>query len=309
MVRATGPCSFGIFMRIPIGSLLVALCLPLALPGPAAAGPPAAQSPPAQSPPAEGGPATVQELLLADGSRLYGSVVAEAAGELTFRTHAGATVVVKRDQVVSMRTVKGHISAGEFQPADPNTTRLFFGPTGRAPARGQAYLGVYSIVLPFVQVGVTDRFSVGAGTPLVFGFDESDRPFWVTPKFQVFNSPSTQISTGVLHLLDLGGDHHAGIAYVVGTRGGPAQSVTAGVGLAYERGPGRSGVVMVGGERRVRRNLKLLTENYAWDGGGIVSGGVRFLGEKLSADVGLGIPVGLNDGFLAFPVVNFVYVF
>jgi hypothetical protein len=52
-----------------------------------------------------------------------------------------------------------------------------------------------------------------------------------------------------------------------------------------------------------------MTENYIWKGGeGILSGGVRFLGERLSADLALAIPVGIGELF-AFPVVNFVYVF
>ena len=66
---------------------------------------------------------------------------------------------------------------------------------------------------------------------------------------------------------------------------------------------------LVGGERRASRHVAFVTENYIWKGGqGIVSGGVRFFGERLSADVGLGVPLGTGDRF-ALPVVNFVYVF
>ena len=66
---------------------------------------------------------------------------------------------------------------------------------------------------------------------------------------------------------------------------------------------------MIGGERQVRRNLKLITENYVWkDGNGVASAGVRFFGDRLSADLALGIPIG-TDTFLAFPVLNFVYAF
>ena len=43
---------------------------------------------------------------------------------------------------------------------------------------------------------------------------------------------------------------------------------------------------MIGGERQFRRNMKLITENYLWKGGqGVVTGGVRFFGERLSADI------------------------
>jgi hypothetical protein len=52
-----------------------------------------------------------------------------------------------------------------------------------------------------------------------------------------------------------------------------------------------------------------MTENYVWQSGdGVVSGGVRFLGDHVSADVGLAFPIGTGE-FFAFPVVNFVYVF
>ena len=112
----------------------------------------------------------------------------------------------------------------------------------------------------------------------------------------------------MLHAFDSDGDG-GGIGYVVGTRGGTRSSFTVGAGVAYASSGGRSGVLMLGGDRQVRRNLKLITENYVWkNGDGIVSGGVRFFGEKLSADLALAFPVGADE-FFGFPVVNFVYVF
>ena len=162
--------------------------------------------------------------------------------------------------------------------------------------------------MPFFQYGVTDRFSVGGGTLLVFGINESERPFWITPKLQVLETPSTQVAVGVLHGFSMN-SNGGGIGYVVGTRGNVLGSVTVGGGLAYGSTGGKAGVVMVGGERTVRRNLKLITENYVWkDGNGIVSGGVRLFGERLSADFGLVFPVGMGT-FFGFPVVNVVYVF
>jgi hypothetical protein len=217
-------------------------------------------------------------------------------------------VTSKRADVASLKEVTGSVSDGEFLPPDPNATRLFFAPTGRSLEKGQAYFGVYEFLMPFVQVGVTDRLSIGAGTPLVFGLDDWNRPFWVTPKLQILDTRSTQVAVGLLHAFDTDGDG-GGVGYVVGTRGGAQSSVTAGVGLAYGSSGGRSGLVMVGADRQVRRNLKLITENYVWKGGdGIVSGGVRFFGEKLSADLAIAFPVGADE-FFGFPVVNFVYVF
>ena len=252
---------------------------------------------------------TLYELVLRDGSRMYGSVERQDAAEVVFRTQAGAIVTARTDEISSLTLVTGSVQNGEFLRADPNATRLFFAPTGRSLKKGQVYLGVYEFVMPFVQVGVTDRISIGGGTPLVFGIDEWDRPFWVTPKVKLFDSSNTQVAVGVLHAFDRDGDG-GGVGYVVGSRGGDDKSLTIGAGLAYgTNGGGRSGLVMLGGEARVRRNLKLITENYLWkDGNGVASAGVRFFGDRLSADLALGFPIG-SDEFFAFPIVNFVYVF
>ena len=199
------------------------------------------------------------------------------------------------------------LDGGEFQPADPNATRLFFGPTGRSLKRGQAYLGVYEFFLPFMQVGVTDRFSIGGGTPLFFGAGESDRPFWITPKIQVLDRRNTQIAVGVFHGFS-GSGGFGGIAYVVGTTGDDRSSFTAGVGVGYSGAGGGAGVLMVGGESQARRNMKFITENYFWQGGhAVITGGVRFFGERLSADLALASPV--TEGFFVGPLVNFVYIF
>jgi hypothetical protein len=252
---------------------------------------------------------TLYEVVLRDGSRLYGTIERQDDEQLVVRTQAGAVITAKRTEIESLKEITGSLSdTGEFMPPDPNATRLFFAPTGRSLSRGQVYLGVYEFVMPFVQVGVTDRFSIGGGTPLVFGIDDGDRPFWITPKLQVLNTSSTQVSVGVFHLFSPHGDG-AGVAYAVSTSGNARGSFTFGGGMAYGTEGSRAGVVMVGGERQVRRNLKLITENYAWrDGHGVASAGVRFFGERLSADLALAIPLGTEELF-AFPVVNFVYVF
>jgi hypothetical protein len=40
----------------------------------------------------------------------------------------------------------------------------------------------------------------------------------------------------------------------------------------------------------------------------VVSPGLRFFGERISADLALAVPIGADE-FFAFPVINFVYVF
>jgi len=207
--------------------------------------------------------------------------------------------------LVSVAPVRAQDTAA---PEAPGGTRLLFGPTARSLQKGQVYFGVYEVFLPFVQVGVTDRISIGGGTPLFVGIDESHRPFWITPKVQVLHGQSTDVAVGVLHA-SIPGEATGGVGYVVATHGNERNSFTTGAGLAYDVDGGRSAVVMLGGEQQMRPGLKLISENYVWKGGnGILTGGVRFFGERLSADVALGFPIGLGELF-AFPVVNFVYNF
>jgi hypothetical protein len=273
---------------------------------------PAAAQSNAATDPRRSSSATLHELALRDGSRLYGAVQKETDLEVVFLTQSGTEVTARREDILSLRLVKGSIVNGEFQRADPNATRLFFGPTGRALEQGQVYLGVYEFLLPFVQVGVTDKFSIGGGTPLFFTFDFDDgddlsRAYWVTPKLQLFRNSSSAFSIGAFHVF--GGGGNGGVAYGVGTFGRDDSSISVGAGIAYAGAEDAAGVLMLGGERRVGRSIKLMTENYIWkDGKGVASAGIRFFGERLSADLALGVPLGADD-FILFPVVNFVYVF
>ena len=275
------------------------LCVVLAWPAPTSA-----QS---SGSAATSGPTTTYELVLKDGSRIFGTIEREDDQEVVLRTQAGATVTARRSEIASLRTVEGRIDNGEFIRGDLHRTRLFFAPTGRSLQRGEVSFGVFQFIAPFVQVGVTDRFSMGGGTPLLFGIDDWNRPFWVTPKFQVLNAPQAQAAVGLLHVFDTDGDN-GGIAYGVGTFGNSDNAGTVGAGMMYA-GDERGWIVMGGAEGRVSRSVKVMTENYIWtNGDGILSAGVRFLGERLSADLALAVPVGIGE-LVAFPVVNFVYVF
>lgn len=250
---------------------------------------------------------STHELVLTDGSRIYGEVVSETAAEIHFRTTAGAVITAPRDRVAALKPVVGRVVRGEFRREDPNNTRLLFAPTGRSLRRGEVYLGVYEVSMPFVQVGITDRISFGGGTPLVFGFDESQRPFWITPKVQVFSGDRLHVAAGVFHGFSVSGDG-LGIAYGVVTRDGDTGSVSLGAGMGYTSEGNRGGVFMVGADAPLRRNMKLITENYLWKSGGVGSLGVRFFGDNLSADLAVGI-VFTDDGIFGAPVVNFVYHF
>jgi len=281
---------------------------------------------------------TLTELRLKDGSTLYGVVREDTTGSIVFTTVAGVVLDVPRREVASILPARGEVVAGEFRPADPSETRLIFGATARSLRRGESYLALVEFVLPFVQVGVTDRFSIGGGMP-PWPFETSQAPpVWVTPKYQFYRSASTTAAAGLFNL-ETFGSGRLGIAYAVATTGSADRSVSIGAGWAYARydeesyptscassrraptgsapscGDERtstttvgSPVVMIGGERRLGARVKIVTENYAFRHGGIASIAVRLLSRRFSTDLGVFAPVG--GGAVVFaPVVNFVWRF
>jgi len=80
-------------------------------------------------------PITLTEPVLKDGSKLFGSIELADETTIVFRTLAGAQVTVRLAEIASIKNVAGTIRNREFLPPDPNTTRLFFAPTGRSLRR------------------------------------------------------------------------------------------------------------------------------------------------------------------------------
>ena len=249
----------------------------------------------------------VQKLTLIDGSVLYGQVV-EAGDIVRFRLVSGTLLELSREDVREVEVARGHVVDGEFRKDDPNSTRLFFGPTGRGLERGQGYLAVYELFIPFLSVAPANNLILSGGTPLLYFGNEGTRPFWFGAKARIAGGEETDVALGALILT--GSDSGlTGIAYGVVTHGGNEGAVTAGIGYGFAEGELASRpVLMLGGELRATSGIKLISENYMLPGGEVLlSLGPRFFGERLTADLGLAIPIAGDSEVIIFPLVNFVW--
>lgn len=279
-----------------------------------------AQNPPPASVPTAAVPAprdTVVEVRLRDGSVLYGRVVEETPERIVVVTVNGLRLEVPRAQVESLRVSSGRAVGGAFWAEDPNSTRLFFTSTARPLKKGDGYVSTFMLFLPLVAYGVTDRLTIAGGTPIfpaTFG-----RMWYFAPKYTVAKRERSAFAVGALGFVlpeDFVDNGSVGIMYGAGTWGSRDRAITAGAGWGYAWASGTSSVsndpvIMLGGETRVSRRVKLITENWMFTSGetvGFVSGGVRFIGDRLSADLGVGGFTGTEDG-CCFPLVNFVYNF
>ena len=261
------------------------------------------QVPPDIPPPSD----TLYEVSLADGSVIIARIAELDEERVVLTTPGGGRVEIDRDQIRGVRPVRGRLVEGELWHEDPSTTRLLFTATGRSLGKGEAYVGTYVIALPFAAVGITDRVSIAAGAPVLFGELE---PFYVAPRVQIVRTPRAQAALGTLvFFFD---DDMVGIAYGVGTFGDTDKALSAGLGFFYSGDDvAEEPAFMLGGETRVSRRIKLMTENYLLpDAVGLVlSGGIRVIGERFATEIGVISVVAEDDSFCCLPLLNFSYAF
>ncbi|HUP20069.1 MAG TPA: hypothetical protein VM778_08965 [Gemmatimonadota bacterium] len=296
-------------MTIRNRAALLALAAGLLASGPARA----QEAPPALAP----GEALL-EIRLSDGSTLFGRVVEADEERVVVVTEAGARVEVDRSRVVSARPAAGVVRDGSLWPDDDADYRLFAAPTGRTLTGGTGTAGVIELFFPNVAYGITDRVQLGAGTAV---FPEIVAEiFWVEPKVGLVSRTGLDVAIGAIAFFATSeiDEGSIGVVHLTGTFGGDRGALTVGGGWPFLLGGDESefadgAVVSLGGEIRTGRRVKLISENHFLVGGassdyGLISGGIRIFGDRLSADVGFGGVLG-EEQACCLPIVNFSWAF
>ena len=209
---------------------------------------------------------------------------------------------------------------GQDPLADPVGDRLFATPTGRTLPRGAGHVGVQELFFPYVAYGIVDRLQVTAGTTIL---PEIVGQLWyLAPKVGIVDTPGAQLSAGVIAFFvfdeDLESDGGFGAAHASLTLGPPGRAVTLGAGLPFllrtdsdDLEFAEQPLLLAGGELRLGRSLALVTDNTFVPGesGALLAGGIRVLGERLSADLGVSMLLDQTDATCCFPVVNVQWAF
>ncbi len=253
-------------------------------------------------------------IVLVDGSRLVGMILEEADDAIRFRTASGVEMTLPRDQIKAVETMRGAMEDGDFVRYDPNRTRLFFAPTARSQRSGQGYFALYEVFFPYVSVGVGNVASLGGGITLIPGSPE--QLMYGAAKFTLYERRNMAFAAGAFAATNTGADGSAGFVLGVGTFGPPNRALTLGVGFGFGNGDfEETAVFLIGGEVQLSNNVKLISENYvipSIEDAVLVSGGIRFFGERLAADFSLAtIPAILDEteGFPFLPWIGFAYNF
>jgi hypothetical protein len=249
----------------------------------------------------------VQAVKVAGGTTYHGRVT-ESPDSVGIELAGGGTLTLPRAHVRSIASVKGQLRNGEFWAQDLNETRLFFAPTARTLPRGAGYVSVYMFVLPFVGYGVSDAVTLAGGMLPFFG-DDMPLIGYAAPKVQLMARESVQAAIGGLAFFSSDADESVGILYGVTSFGRSSDaSVSLGAGFGYAGSEmANTPVLMAGFETRTGRRTKLVSENWVFPRDGVIlSFGPRFIGERMSGDLGFAMPL-FGEGTFIFPMVNFVW--
>lgn len=268
-------------------------------------------------------PALVYAVTLTNATTLIGRITLVSADSVRV-VSAAMTATVARREVRSVRAYPASaLHDGVLWPENPHATRLLFAPTAIPLRRGEGYFADFWVFFASAAVGVTDRFTMGAGMSLFPSDDFTDNLFYALPKYTVVSQPRLKVALGALMASvpwssnDDGGRRRQslGILYGVATTGSPESNLTLGAGWGYVGGTlANKPVITLGGQHRATKRIALISENWfiPFDNevGGFVSYGVRMLGEKIAVDLALGSPVGADTFYFpGFPLLGFAFKF
>ncbi len=229
---------------------------------------------------------------------------------IKFTTASGLPIQIPDDHIYDIETVYSNMAESKFYRLDPNTSRLFFSPTGRNLKAGQAYFADYYVFFPTLAYGITDFLSLSAGMSLFPGADE--QLFYVAPKLTIPISSSLSAGAGFIHI-GLPEEDGISMPFAVATAGTQTYSFTAGVGIPVSDNIEGS-ILLLGGEVQTSNHTKLITENWIFldiENISIFSGGIRFFSDKMAVDLALLTTTEAFEGggFPFIPWVDFSVFF
>ncbi len=273
-------------------------------------------------------------VLLKDGTQLRGLLLSESPVGIRIKTDNLGEMTITADKIDRIeKNTEGFYRNGQYWFRNPNSTRYFFATSALPLSKGEGYYQNAYIFVNSVSVGVTDHVTMGGGFVLNPTFRDWQVLF-LTPKVSFPSQSNVTFGVGAIAVVVFNKEYNynpqtgmeissgiqtnlAGIAYGVATFGNVERNGSIGLGWGFAgEDVGKAPVINVSYMTRVGRKVGLVTENWLFIPGkgnpaaGLLSGGVRFFGEKMSVDLGLWVPAVADlDKFIAIPYVDFVIKF
>lgn len=264
------------------------------------------------------------QVILNDGSTISGRLLSITDTELVIESGSMGEVRLQKTNIKSMTLVSSfdEKKTGIWFP-NPNPTKYLLGNSAIPLEKNTGYYQNTWIFLNSFSYAFTNNISISGGFEIFSIMAGGDGPyaFYINPKasFKVTNNfyaGGTILYANTIKTIDEFGG--LGTFNAFGTYGNKNNNITGSLGWGWADGEFSSKpVIVISGMTRVSRRIAFVSENWIIpeagnDGGyyGILSYGIRFLGEKTSIDLAfLNNPDIAEEIVIGIPWLDFVFNF
>lgn len=250
---------------------------------------------------------------LRNGATIEGIVKSETEENIYINSLDEVEIIIKKDLIEKREETKKFIVENKIVRLDPTKTKLFLASTAQTLNGGSGYFSVYEIFFPNFALGITDNLMIAGGSSLFPGISLEQQLKFISTKLKLIDYKQIKFSIGGMYLNFWEGSF--GTIYGVTTIGKYPIYLTAAVGSGFTEAKFIEGkVIIVGLQYQVSHKISLLTENWFFtnDPYPLISYGLRFFGDNLSADFGFFAKTDLmknDDMFYFYPWIGFTYNF
>lgn len=270
-------------------------------------------------------------IIMKNGTTLHANILEKKSGKLLIYTKDLGNITIDIENVKEIKFTNITKDNTEINTAtkenekytkkwfdNPTDTRLFLSPTARMLKKGSGYFQDIDIFVATANYGITDNISIGAMGTLIPYIGLESQVFAITPKFGYEITKDLSIAGSILY----GSGPNStvigqfGLGYGAATYGNADNNLTIGFGSglysSYGSNTYSTQLVIIGGMYRVSEYISVLSENWFILNSNTYfpSLGMRFFGEKLSADLGFIAPSsGFGQAFTPIPYIDFVFSF
>lgn len=244
-----------------------------------------------------------------DGNEYVGKLISRDNDAVVLNTTQLGNITIKTKDIKSMSLVVNvKVQKGRYYFDNPQSSKYFFSQSGYGVKKGEGYYTNAWIFFNEVTYGVTNNFSISAGTIPLFLFAGTSTPVWINPKVSL-PVVKDKVNLGIgAYVGTIIGEENTSFSFLYGnsTFGSRDKNITLGFGWGIGNGEiSSTPLVTLAGMLRVSQRWYLMTENHFLtvdsETGGVLSFGARYAARRVGIDFGLFLPVGTGGTFLAAP--------
>lgn len=250
---------------------------------------------------------TLFKVELRDGNVFKGSIIGDDGSRLIFQTQTVGLIHINKSDIKVIQSIGSEPFAQKPKKYNSLTSSYFNLPSGYGMGKHEVVFKNSMLVINHLSVGVTDRFSMGAGAIPLFAFGSPNTPLWITPKYSIPLVPN-KVNLSLTGILAGITDYSEVSTLLKGTLTLGERERNISLGLAYGFYDGRSfniPITTLSGLLRTSNNHYLMGESYLSSEFRFAFLGGRWQFDHVTMDYGAAILTD-NQDFGGIPWLSFL---